>query len=386
MDTTEIRAHHGFGSITVVIAGLFLTALPAPRATAGQADPDPDPEVLHALAEDLAVTWMGAHPPQTMAWNWGEAVLALGLQAVHRETGSEEILQYIQAWVDYHLARGVHINRSDTVVPATSALYLYDIYQDPAYLDVVEECRHYLEDVAPRLEDGAIAHMVVTPNQVWVDSLFMFGTFYTMDGAITGTSSSFDALAEQFSLFQSHLMSPRAGLYWHMYDELVDRHVSSTPTFWGRGNGWALASLGMLLTELPAAHPDRPALVSAFVNHAYAVMSWQDPTGLWWTVLNRPGDTYLETSASALFAFALLRGNRIGLLGTPARDAAEKALAGLLSVIEYDDGNPVVTGISKATNPGPSWMYARVPVGDDEPYGVGAVMMALEEAGRPPIP
>ncbi len=363
----------------------FILLAVAPRSIAQSESPAP--EELHALAEDLAETWMGSHPPQSMAWNWGEAVLALGLQAVHRATNDDAVLEYIQTWVDYHLARGVHINRNDAVVPVTSALYLYDVLGDPAYLDLVDQAETYLDEVAPRLDDGAIAHMMITPNQIWVDSLFMFGTFDAMDGAITGNITAFDALAEQFRLFRTHLVSQNFGLYWHMYDEIVDRHVSGTPTFWARGNGWALASLAVLLTELPADHPDRPALVSAFTSHAAAVMTWQDVSGLWWTVLNRPGDTYLETSASALFCFALLRGAHLGILGSNAEAAAEKALTGLVSVIDYDDeGNPVVTGISKATNPGPYWMYARVPVGDDEPYGVGAVMMAFEEAGRHQFP
>lgn len=336
-----------------------------------------------ALAGQIAQAWMDQHPAESMDWNWEEAVLALGLQAVHQATNSDEVLWYIKRWIDYHLARGVHINRSDAVVPATSALYLYEVYGSPAYLDVVDQCHHYLDDVVPRLEDGAIVHTIMTPHQIWVDSLFMFGTFYTMDGAITGNGASFDALAEQYQLFRTHLVSDRADLYWHMYDELADQHVSSTPTFWGRGNGWALASLAMLLTEMPPNHPDRPALEAAFVEHAAAVEHWQDASGLWWTVVNRPGDTYLETSASALFTFALLRGVRLGILGEEALQTAAKGLNGLMSVIAYDEsGYPQVTGISKATNPGPYWLYANIPQGTDEPYGIGAVLMAFEEAVR----
>jgi len=326
---------------------------------------------------------MAATPADSMRWNWEEAVLMLGMQAVHQATGSPEVLNYLQAWIDFHIDRGIRVNRNDAVVPATSALYLYDQLGDPIYLEPVDECATYLADRAPRLSDGAIAHTLATPSQAWVDSLFMFGTFYTLEGAYAGRLESYDALAEQYRLFASHLVSSEYDLYWHMYSETLDQTVPSTPTFWGRGNGWALASLAILLTDLPIDHPERPALEAMFVRHAEAILTWQDPTGLWWTVINRPGDTYLETSASALFTFALLRGAHLGVLDEGAVRAAELGLQGILSRIEYDDaGNPVVTGISDATNPGPYWVYAHVPVVEDAPFGVGAVMMALEEGMR----
>ena len=364
-------------------APAFRTAAPALRTaapssrTAATADVD-------ALALEISEAWMAKVPARSMAWNWVEAVLALGLEAVQEDTGSPEILSYVKTWIDYHMARGIRVNRNDAVVPATSALYLYETLGDPVYLEPVLQCNRYLEEEAPRLDDGAIAHTLITPNQVWIDSLFMFGTFYTMQGSILGEGAAFDAIAEQFGLFEGHLFSDRQQLYFHMYDEAIDQTVPSTPTFWGRGNGWALASLAMLLTDLPANHPDRPALEGYFRAHAAGILKWQDSSGLWWTVVNRPGESYLETSATALFTFGLERGYRLGLLGPEAHTAAEKGVAGIISRIEYDDaGYPVVTGISKATNPGPFSYYAHIPVTEDEPYGVGAVLLALKEWGRP---
>ena len=332
-----------------------------------------------ALAEDIAEAWMTRNGPRTMAWNWKEAVLMIGMQATWARTESPEILDYTKEWIDYHMARGYRIASSDTTVPTTSAAFLYDTLGDPAYLGPVEEARAYLADGAPYLDDGTVAHAAFLPNQAWVDSLFMLGSFYTWDARYTGDPDAQSAAALQFERFNEHLFAERKGLYWHMYDEAIDHHVPASPTFWGRGNGWALASLALLLTDLPQDHPDRRALVALFRAHADGVMSYQEPTGLWHTVVNKP-ETYTETSATALFTFGLLRGYSLGLLDTRALEAGRLGLAALQDqIVEGEDGLPVVTQISKATNPGPYEYYAHVPLGEDEPYGVGAVLLALEE-------
>ena len=101
---------------------------------------------------------------------------------------------------------------------------------------------------------------------------------------------------------------------------------------------------------------------------------------MWWTVMNRPGETYLETSATALFAYGMARAYRYDLLGETELEAAKRAVDAVRSMVKYDDQNrPYVTGISGVTNVSTFEQYAAVPLEDDLNYGVGAVILALIE-------
>ena len=333
------------------------------------------------VAGQVAQRWLDDVPPEDLAWNWKPAVLMAGIQQLADKTGDPALTDYIQRWVDHWVEEGVRVHKSDQVVPCGSALYLYEYTGDPVYLDLVGQCRDYLANDAPRLDDGAYAHAVLVPNQIWVDSLFMLGSYWTQEGSVLGESSAWDNVVEQHTLFAGHLRSDEVGLYWHMYDEAGDFHFPLQPVFWGRGNGWVLAGLALLLTELPPSHPGYAEVAQRLRDHARAVMAWQDESGMWYTVVNQACDSYLETSATALFSFGLMRGYHLGLLGEEARIAGQAGIAAVMGkVIPRDDGLHVVD-ISGSTNPGPCRYYASVPLKEDEPHGVGAVIMALAEEG-----
>ena len=93
------------------------------------------------------------------------------------------------------------------------------------------------------------------------------------------------------------------GLYMHGWVQEMSPH----PAFhWGRANGWAIMATAELLTVLPKDHPQRSQLLNIFRAHAAGLRRVQAPSGLWHQLLDRP-DSYEETSASAMFVFALTR-------------------------------------------------------------------------------
>jgi hypothetical protein len=115
-----------------------------------------------------------------------------------------------------------------------------------------------------------------------------------------------------------------------------------------------------------------------------SLASWQDSSGLWHTLVNDP-DTYLETSASALFAYGFHKGMRNGLLPEIYQDVVRKAVSGLQTrLFTGCESGLMVSGTSHGTSPGDREYYANVTVGDQVPYGVGAVPLAFTEiADRP---
>jgi len=210
----------------------------------------------------------------------------------------------------------------------------------------------------------------------------MFGNVLTRWGEVADDRAALDELAGQFAIF-ADLLQAEGGLLKHAHGTVL---TQEDDVFWGRGNGWVTASGFDHLRVRRNRGEAAPAVLAAVRRQVDAVLPLQDPdNGLWWTVLNRPGESYLETSAAALFAFGLARGWRYGWLDDEVLPAVHRAVAGVTSrVVRDEEGAAVVTGTSGPTNPGTFRYYSGVETADDLPYGVGAVLLALVETSGLP--
>lgn len=346
---------------------------------------DPESESI-ALALEIALAQIERHPVAEMAWNWEEAVLMVGLAELYDVTGRQEVLDYYKAWMDMHIESGFVMGSSDTCAPAAVAVALYRQTGDPdgRYKAVVERALAYLSEEALRTQEGGISHLgTLDLRTLWVDSLFMFGGVLYGWGEVSGDTEVLDEYGFQFDLF-AQLMQDDTGFYVHAYNWIMKQ----TPgVYWGRGNGWVAAAGSMYHRILVNRGEHRPTLETALSALLDAARGAQDSeTGLWWTIMSRPGEIYLETSAAALFAFGMARSWRYGLVGDEYLDSISLAMHGVLDRIETgEDGKPLVTGISGPTSADKYEEYARVPLEDDLGYGVGAVLLALiETSGLPP--
>ena len=102
-------------------------------------------------------------------------------------------------------------------------------------------------------------------------------------------------------LFASRMWVPEKKLFRHGWVEDMQPH----PAFhWGRANGWAILTLCEVLDVLPDNHPQRGPLLQLLREHAEGLAALQHHDGFWHQLLDR-SDTYLETSATAIYAYCL---------------------------------------------------------------------------------
>jgi unsaturated rhamnogalacturonyl hydrolase len=337
------------------------------------------------LAKAIADRYMAIYPADKLKWDWEPTVLMFGLSELYRVTGDVRYRDYYRAWIDRHIDAGYEIVTSDTCAPALLAAILYMDLGVDKYLAVVNEAFDYLDHRALRTKQGGINHMGVSSSlgvTLWLDSLFMFGELLTRWGEFSNDKARLEMYGGQFRIFTDLLQSP-GGLFVHAYGWVgqVDKDI-----YWGRGNGWITASGFDHLRALRLRGESNPQVELALKRQVSAIISSQDAaTGMWWTVLNRPGDTYLETSAGALFAYGLARGYRYGYLDKDVLPVISSAIAGVKSKIHYDDqGRPIVGGVSVGTTAGTFSYYAGLAVKDDLGYGVGAVILSLiDSSGLP---
>lgn len=339
----------------------------------------PDSESI-TLARAIADRWIAEHPAESLPWDWGEGTVMLSLVELYRVTQHSPYRDYYRRTIDRHIEYGYEITTSDRCPPAIAALALHEETCAAPYAKVVDDVLRYLYEEARRTEQGGISHLGVSPlfePTLWVDSLFMFGNVFVRAGERSGEARPLDEFSNQFQIFAS-LLQDEPGLFRHAYNWAAPQDPG---VYWARGNGWVTAA-GYEYLRVRAARGERDdAVAGALERQVAAVLGAQDQdSGLWWTIMNRPGEIYLETSATALFAVGLARGLRHGFLDASVRPAIDRAMAGVRSRIEEDgSGRPVVTGISGPTTVGKLEDYAAVELRDDLSYGVGAVILALVE-------
>ena len=150
-----------------------------------------------------------------------------------------------------------------------------------------------------RLEDGTFARHRPQKNTVWLDDMFMGVPAVAYMGRLTGDTSYYDEAARQILQFSSRMFLKEKGLFRHGWVEDMQPH----PAFhWGRANGWAILTMCEVLDVLPQDHPQRPAILSQLRQHMAGLAALQHHDGFWHQLLDRP-DTYLETSATAIYAY-----------------------------------------------------------------------------------
>jgi unsaturated rhamnogalacturonyl hydrolase len=169
---------------------------------------------------------------------------------------------------------------------------------------VIDHWSDYIAHRQFRIADGTLARQRPQPESLWADDLYMSVPALAQMGALTGDRAWFDDAVKQVLQFHAHLWDPQAGLYAH------GKHLNQplNPEFyWARANGWAMLASVELLDVLPPDHPGREAVLQNLRAHIRSVAKLQSGTsGLWHQMLDK-ADSYLETSASAIFVYAMAR-------------------------------------------------------------------------------
>jgi rhamnogalacturonyl hydrolase YesR len=149
---------------------------------------------------------------------------------------------------------------------------------------------------------------------------------------------------------------------------------------WARANGWALMTLVELLEVLPEDHAGRAPVLGLLRDHVRGLTARQSGSGFWHQLLDR-NDSYLETSATAIYAFAMARAINRGWIDPVAYGPA--ALLAWHAVTTKVNAQGQVEGTCVGTGMGfePAFYYHR-PTSPFAAHGYGPVLLAGAEMIR----
>lgn len=242
---------------------------------------------------------------------------------------------------------------------------------------IIDNYLNYIMTKEFRLKDGTLARNRPLPNTIWLDDLYMSLPAVVQMGMLTGDAKYFDEAVKQYQLFAERMFNKEKGLYMHGWVQDMDPH----PQFhWARANGWGLMTKVELLDALPADHPGRPIILKMLKAHVIGLASLQDKTGFWHQLLDR-NDSYLETSATAIYAYCISRSVNKGWLD--AKAFGPMALLAWNAVNTKINANGQVEGTCVGTGMGfdPAFYYYR-PTNVFAAHSYGPVLLAGAEIYR----
>jgi unsaturated rhamnogalacturonyl hydrolase len=241
------------------------------------------------------------------------------------------------------------------------------------YRMYLERAAKYIRNKQNRLNDSTLVRSFPHKWTLWADDLYMSISFLSRMGEYSHDKRYLDDAALQVINFHKYLFDPEKGLMYHCWYSDIHRNGVA---FWGRANGWALLAQVDLLDRLPNKHPKRKELLSLFHRHILGVARYQGSDGLWHQLLDKP-DSYLETSCSAMFTYAIARAVNKGYIEPRYASIAKRGWEGVKSKI-HSDGK--VEGVCTGTGVGDDLVfYYHRPAPLNDVHGIGAVILAGAE-------
>lgn len=288
----------------------------------------------------------------------------------------------------------------DHICPGWTLLKLVKSYPEEKYFKAIEQLYRQLQ-AQPRNAEGGFWHKQIYPDQMWLDGLYMAMPFYaeyTRDYVADSLRSAhYEDIVHQFSLAYEHCYDPANGLLRHAWDAShrmfwCDPQTGQSAHAWGRALGWYTMALVEVIDILDQDSRFEDKTLPSILSSVFAsLLKVADPeTGLWYQVLDCPGreGNYLEATCNAMFAYAMLKGVRLGVLdGVDEKMACQTYKQMVKTFVTIDETGLVVlhdccavAGLGgKMMRSGTYDYYINEAVVENDPKGMGPLIWAMHE-------
>ena len=311
-------------------------------------------------------------------WNWPQGVGLYGIYKNYRNTKNPRSLAVVEEWFEARMAEGAPPKNVNTMAPLLTMAYLYEDTKDSRYLPYLEQWAEWVMKDMPRTEENGLQHETYGPsntNQLWDDTLMMTVLPLAKIGVLLDRPEYLEEARYQFLLHIKFLMDKKTGLWYHGWT--FEGNHNYAGAFWARGNCWLTIAIPEIIEILDLREGDgfRAFLIQTLEAQAKAIAEYQNECGLWHTLLDDP-TSYVESSATAGFAYGLLKAVHKRYLPQEYKEVAYKAISGLLEQI---DEKGEVQNVSVGTGMGDCLEFYKNIDKTAMPYGQSLTVLCLTE-------
>ncbi len=247
----------------------------------------------------------------------------------------------------------------------------------PDMSQMIATCSDWVANKQFRLEDGTMARKRPQAVSLWADDMYMSIPALAEMGRMTGERKYYDLAVANVMGMTQRLYNKDLNIYTHGWHA----HVPDSPRFyWARANGWAVLAMSDLLDVLPKDHPGYDKVLNQLRLSLKGVAELQSGSGLWHQMIDR-NDSYLETSASAMFVYTIAHAINQGWISPTAYGSVAQAGWAALTTKINDKGQVEGTCVG-TTLAGDQVYYYNRPVSEHALHGYGPVLLAGAEMLR----
>jgi unsaturated rhamnogalacturonyl hydrolase len=334
-------------------------------------------EFLMTLADGRVIDTKGWND-----WEWTHGIGLYGIWKYYELTGEDETLKVIEDWFAGRFKAGGTTKNINTMAVFLTLAYVYEKTGNATYLPWLDAWAEWAYNDLPRTKYGGMQHITyleVNSQQLWDDTLMMTVLPLAKIGKVLNRPHYVEEATRQFLLHIKYLFDAKTGLWFHgwTFDEGGHNFANA---LWARGNSWITIVIPEFieLLDLAPKDPIRVHLLDTLSAQCEALKKAQMANGLWCTLLTEGEDTgsYAEASATAGFAYGILKSGRKRYLGKEYEEVAVKAIK---AVIENIDEQGELKKVSFGTGMGHTLQhYKDIPL-TSMPYGQAMAIMALGE-------
>ena len=338
-------------------------------------------------------------------WNYIDGCMVMAFMEIAEITGNRKFSDFVERFVDYYVFEDGSIRGYDkekyNLDDVNEGRVLFPLYKKTGkekYRLAIENQKAQLRD-QPRTSTGNFWHKLIYPNQIWLDGLYMAQVFNTMYAKEYEGKDYSDVLM-QIKNVRKYMFSEKHRLFYHGCDcsrsaFWADPETGLSKNFWLRAIGWFTVSMVDIISIVDD-EAVKAEITAIFRETIDGILQYRDAdSAMYYQVVNmgtREGN-YLETSGSAMIAYAIMKGARIGALPESYWQWGRETFDGIVSryLTTTEDGKLNLSGICLVAGLGPEnnrrrdgsfEYYVSEPVVENDAKGVAPFVLAYTEILR----
>ena len=354
----------------------------------------------------MANSVIARYQPNQMRWHYEHGLVITAILDVGQYYDQKSFFDWAYSMYDPFIKDDGTIkqyrvgeNNLDMINAGRNLFLLHEKTQEQRFIAAAHILREQLID-QPRTHSGIYWHKQLYPWQVWLDGTYMQGPFSVLYANYVEKREIIEDVVGQILRVYETLKDPKTGLLYHAWDESrgmrwSDIETGLSPHFWGRALGWYVMAIIDIISIITSDDPLAQPLIKILNQIMSDLLPFQHSEGMFYQILDHSEaeGNYLETSASAMFAYTLLVMERLKI-GNNAKflPAALAALKGIEEryLSQDSEGHYHLGGICSVAglggNPyrdGSLYYYFKEPQFIDDFKGVGPyILAALEREKR----